>query len=84
MIMIPPCIPEGVRGLIYAYLRHPCADLLQGPLFLRYVYQRDLKFDDLLPSRIGPSYGKIQRIGLSHGETIRLKRRGYSLRPHAR
>jgi hypothetical protein len=76
--------PEGVRGIIYAYLRHPCADLLQAPLFLRYVYRHKLTYDDLLPSRTGESYGRIQRTGISRGEQIRLRRRVYNPQSDAR
>jgi len=69
--------PDGVRGLLYSYVRHPCAVLLQErPLLLKYVFKRELPVVvDLCPSRLGSaSYGEgaILRTGLSWGEKIRL------------
>lgn len=71
--------PDGVRGMIYAYLRHPCADMIAtGDLVLKYVYQHYLPsrvYDSLRPSILGSTtYGTIQRIHLSVGETNRFKR----------
>jgi len=69
--------PDGVRGHLYSYVSHPCADLLRRPLYLRYVYKRDLPpVVDLCPSKMGSAtYGDgfIVRRGLSWGEKIRLK-----------
>lgn len=75
--------PDGVRGLLYSYVRHPCASIIQeGPLYLNYVYKSELPDRvDLCPSRLGTSsYGEgaIVRIGLSWGEKIRLKYRTVS------
>ena len=72
--------PDGVRGLLYSYVRHPCAEMIQErPLYLTYVYKRELpECVDLCPSRLGTSsYGEgaIVRAGLSWGEKIRLKYR---------
>jgi len=70
--------PDGVRGLIYSYIRHPCAEIMrQKNLCLRYVYTRDLPmriYDSLRPSNIGSMYyGSIKRIGLSRGERNRMR-----------
>ncbi len=71
--------PDGVRGHLYSYIRHPCADMIQaGPLCLHYVYQQHLPlclYDVLRPSTLGSTnYGTIQRVGLSVGERNRMKR----------
>ena len=72
--------PDGVRGIIYSYLRHPCADLItQGELCLRYVYMQHLPLrihNTLRPSTLGTVYyGNIQRVNLSVGEKNRMKMR---------
>jgi len=71
--------PDGIKGLIYLYLRHPCAEMIAaGNLSLKYVYQQYLPlriYDSLRPSLLGSkTYGTIQRIQLSVGEKNRLKR----------
>jgi len=71
--------PDGVRGIIYSYVRHPCAALLEFPIYLQYVYKCHLPdIVDLSPSILGSaSYGEgtIIRTGLSWGEKIRLNYR---------
>ena len=69
--------PDGVRGIIYSYLRHPCADLMtQGELCLKYIYTQHLPsriYDTLRPSTLGTIYyGNIRRINLSVGEQNRM------------
>lgn len=73
--------PEGVRGIIYSYLRHPCASILANSelcLCLKYVYMQYLPLrihNSLRPSTLGSVYyGKTQRIKLSIGEQNRMKR----------
>ena len=75
--------PDGVRGHLYSYVRHPCAELFkERPLYLKYVYKRELPdCVDLCPSRLGTSSygdGAIIRAGLSWGEKIRLKYKSHS------
>lgn len=76
--------PDGVRGLLYSYVRHPCASMMkERPLTLTYVYKDKLpECVDLCPSKLGTSsYGEgaILRLGLSWGEKIRLKYRNHPL-----